>query len=161
MATTEEKMELLNTLHIKQIMGAYFAMVIAFYAPIAGLAIAICLAIALDTILGIWKNVKKNGWKEFSSRKLSQVVSKSILYLISIYLLFPIDHYIVNDIIKNLVLANVDYLATKLLALSIVFIEIKSIDENLKEMGVNVWANIKKIVHRAKEIKDDVKDITE
>ena len=127
----------------------------AFFAPIQGIVIAIIFAIILDTILGIRKSVKKNGWKSFSSRKLSGIISKGALYLLVVYLTFPVDFYILNDIIQNIFLLNVNYLTTKLVALSVILIEVKSIEENLKEMGIDVMANLKKLFTRAKETKKE------
>jgi len=127
----------------------------AFFVPIQGIVIAIIVAILLDTILGIRKSVKKSGWKSFSSRKLSGIISKGALYLMVVYLTFPIDFYILNDIIQNLFMLNVNYLVTKLVALSVILIEVKSIDENLKEMGIDVFKNLKELFTRAKEAKKE------
>jgi phage-related holin len=129
--------------------------VVAFFAPIQGLAIAIILAILLDTILGIRKSVKKSGWESFSSRKLSAILSKGLLYLVVVYLTFPIDLYILNDIVQQVFLININYLVTKLVALSVILIEVKSIDENLKEMGIDVYKNLKLLFTRAKETKKE------
>ena len=127
----------------------------AFFVPIQGIVIAIRVAILLYTILGIRKSVKKSGWKSFSSRKLSGIISKGALYLMVVYLTFPIDFYILNDIIQNLFMLNVNYLVTKLVALSVITIEIKSVDENLKEMGIDVFKNLKQVFTRAKEAKKE------
>jgi hypothetical protein len=127
----------------------------AFFVPIQGIVIAIILAIILDTILGVRKSVKKSGWKSFSSRKLSGIISKGALYLMVVYLTFPIDFYILNDIIQNIFMLNVNYLVTKLVALSVITIEIKSVDENLKEMGIDVFKNLKELFTRAKEAKKE------
>lgn len=146
-------------IEMKEFLITYITLLVAFYSPIAGLAISILLVIGLDTILGIWKCVKNNGWSSFSSRKFSGIVSKTVLYLLSVYLLFPIDYYILNDIVSSLFLVNVKFLATKILVLSLIFIEIKSIDENLKEMNIDIWSNIKKILARAKEVKNEVDEL--
>jgi ABC-type sugar transport system permease subunit len=127
----------------------------AFFAPIQGVIIAIILTILLDTILGITKSVKKSGWKSFSSRKLSSIASKSLLYLVVIYLFFPIDYFILDSIIKNIFIIDVNYLTTKLISLSIILIEIKSIDENLREMNINIMKNFKELFRRAKETKKE------
>ena len=127
----------------------------AFFVPIHGIVIAIILAIILDTILGVRKSVKKHGWQSFSSRKLSSVISKGALYLLVVYLVFPVDFYILNDIIQQIFLLNINYLTTKLVALSVILIEVKSIDENLKEMGIDIFKNLKELFTRAKEAKKE------
>jgi phage-related holin len=128
---------------------------VAFFAPVQGIIVAIIVTILLDTILGIRKSVKKDGWQSFSSRKLSAVISKGLLYLVVVYLTFPIDFYILNDIVQQLFAININYLTTKLVALSVIMIEVKSIDENLKEMGIDVFKNLKQLFTRAKETKKE------
>jgi len=133
-----------------------FVAIIAFFTPIHGLAIAILIAILLDTILGIKKSVKRYGWGSFSSKKLSAILSKGLLYLVVVYLTFPVDFYILNDIVQQIFSININYLVTKLVALSVILIEVKSIDENLKDMGIDVYKNLKELFTRAKELKNDL-----
>lgn len=132
-----------------------------FFLPIKGLAIAVGLAILVDTIFGIWRTVKINGWKSFTSRKLSRLVSKSLLYLSVLYLIFPIDFYLINEIVKHFAGINVDYLATKAVALTLVYIELKSMKESFNDIfGINVWNELKELLSRTKEIKSEIEDMT-
>ena len=55
------------------------------------------LAILCDTFTGIYKSVKLDGWKSIRSRKLSNIISKMVLYEISIIVLFPIDKFLLNE----------------------------------------------------------------
>ena len=131
---------------------------IVFFAPVLGLAIAISVLVLLDTVLGIGSAYKQK--QKITSRKLSQLISKMFLYLGVLYLIFPVDYYLLNEIFKMLI-PSVTYFATKLVALSLATIEIKSCAENLKSgWKIDIFQTIKGLVDRAKEVKNDVDEIT-
>lgn len=127
--------------------------ILAFLTPIFGILITVGLAILADTIMGIWK-AKKLGEK-ITSRKLSQIISKMFLYNATVVLFFLIDFYILNGII--LAFFSVPLLLTKIVALTLVSIEIYSIDENWKAVkGDGLWYHFKRLTSRAKDIKDEI-----
>jgi len=73
-------------------------------------------------------------------------------------LFYLIDYYILNDII--LTFFSVNLLTTKILALVLVSIEVISINENFKLVkGIDLWASLKNLFARAKEVTQDFKDI--
>jgi hypothetical protein len=126
---------------------------IAFFTPIAGLAAGIGLLVLLDTILGIWSAIKKG--EKITSRKMSALISKSMLYLGVLYLIFPIDHYLLNELTKQFV--SVDYLVIKLVAITIASIELKSINENIfKITKIDFWVKFKELLKRAAEVKNEI-----
>ena len=67
---------------------------IAFVAPITGILITVIVCIFADTILGVWKAKKLK--ERITSRKLSQLISKMLLYEATIVLIFLIDKFILN-----------------------------------------------------------------
>lgn len=141
-----------------KILGYLLLSVLVFFAPIQGVVLSVGVAIGLDTFFGIWKSVKISGWKSFSSRKLSVVISKSLLYQICILTLFVIDKFILHDI--AILYFQVEFIFTKILALVLIFIEGVSIKENFEvATGKDVWGILKKVLARAKEIKEDIDEI--
>ena len=87
-------------------------------------------------------------------------MSKMLLYEATVLLFFMIDTFILNDIVKGLF--SVDLLTTKILGLTLVSIEVVSINENYKKvMNVDLWASLKQLFSRAKEIKGDISKINE
>ena len=135
---------------------ALISALIAFFAPVGGMLLAVGFSILLDTITGIWKSRKQG--KAITSRGLSQVISKMLLYQITIILFFLIDWYILNSILKSIF--NQYLLLTKVLSLVLISIEVISINENYKAVkGIDLWASLKKLISRAKELKNDSDEI--
>lgn len=134
------------------------ASILLLFAPIHGLLIAVASAIMLDTITGIFKSIKLNGFKSVRSRKLSNIVSKMLLYEICILFLFLMDKYLLNEFVEHAF--GFKFMFTKICAILLMFIELVSIKENLEEsFKIDFWAMLKKILNRAKEIKTDINDI--
>ena len=132
---------------------------ILLFVPIYGILIAVGTAIILDTFTGVFKSIKLNGWKSIRSKRLSHIVSKMLLYEICVLLLFVIDRFILNEfIIKWL---SIEYMFTKICAILLIFIELVSIKENIEEAyNIKIWDMLKKAFLRAKEVKDNVDDLT-
>lgn len=129
---------------------------LAFLMPIKGIIIAVGLAILADTITGIIKARKTK--EEITSRKLSNIVSKMVLYQSAVILFFIIEKFILADILMMFI--NIEFLATKLVALTLISIELKSVNENVKATtGLSLWERFKTMLNRVKEVKQEVKDL--
>jgi hypothetical protein len=131
---------------------------ILFFAPIQGLLIAVGVGIILDTFTGIFKSIKLNGWVSIRSRKLSNVISKMLLYQICIILLFAIDKFLLNEFVTQHF--TIQFMFTKLVAILLIFIELVSIKENIEEaLKIDIWKLLKNTLKRAKEIKTDINEL--
>jgi len=131
-------------------------MVSAFFMPISGLMFLIGFAILVDTITGVWKARKLK--QPISSRKLSAVISKMLLYEITVILFYLIDYFILNDIV--LTFFSVPLMLTKILSLILVSVEVVSINENYKAVkGLDLWQAMKNLFSRVKEIKKETDEI--
>lgn len=143
-------------MNIKASFFAIFGILLAFFAPIAGLVLTVGLLIFSDTILGMYRAHKLG--EPITSRKMSRLVSKLVLYEASILLVFCVDHFLLGELVK--VLTSVPNFVTKLAAIGLAGIELKSINESLQLLGINVWASIKSMLARTKEIKGAIEDVT-
>jgi hypothetical protein len=124
--------------------------------PISGLLFLVGFVIILDTITGIWKSYKNN--IKITSRGLSAIISKMLLYEITVVLFYMIDTFILNNIILKFF--SVPLLLTKVLALILISIELMSINENVIAVkGLNIWQAMKNLFSRAKDIKKEVDEI--
>lgn len=132
--------------------------ILLFFAPVSGILITVAAFIILDTISGIWKSrVKK---VPITSRGLSGIISKMLLYQAAILATYLLDFYIAGDILEGIF--GIPGLLVKAAAMLLIFIEAQSINENYKiAKGVDLWGEFKKLLSRAKEITGTVKDITE
>ena len=132
---------------------------VLLFVPIYGLLIAVGTAIALDTFTGIFKSVKLKGWCSIKSRVLSNIISKMALYEICILLLFVIDKFVLNEFISKWF--GFQFMFTKICAILLIFIELVSIKENVEEtFNVDIWKLLKRAFLRAKEVKNNINDIT-
>ena len=147
---------LLLTTKLKLYSMQLFAIVSSFFLPISGILILIGVSVIVDTITGVWKS-KKLG-TPITSRKLSAVISKILLYEVTVMLFYLIDYFIINDIV--LTFFSVELMITKILALVLVSIELISLNENIKAVkGIDLWTSLKNLFARAKEVTQDFKDI--
>ena len=132
---------------------------ILLFVPIYGILTAVAAAIILDTFTGIFKSIKLNGWCSIRSKRLSHIVSKMLLYEICVLLLFVIDKYILNEFIFKWL--SIDFMFTKICAILLIFIELVSIKENIEAAyNIKIWNLLKKAFLRAKEVKNNVDDLT-
>jgi hypothetical protein len=128
----------------------------AFLMPISGLLFLVGFVIVLDTITGVWKSVKNK--VKITSRGLSAIISKMLLYEVTVIMFYMIDQFILNNIILQFF--SVELLLTKVLALILVSIEVMSINENYKAVkGLDLWQAMKNLFARAKDIKKDLDEI--
>ena len=129
-----------------------------FFAPIQQLVMVVGLAILCDTFTGIYKSVKLDGWKSIRSRKLSNIISKMVLYEIAIIVLFPIDKFLLNELLLNIV--SVQFFSTKVACVLLILVELTSIKENIEEaLKIDIWKTLKNFIKRAKEVSNNVDDI--
>ena len=134
------------------------AALLLFFAPIQQLVMAVGLAIMLDTFTGIYKSVKLGGWRSIRSRKLSNIISKMVLYEVSIIVLYPIDKFLLNELFLNIL--SVQFFSTKVACVLLILVELTSIKENIEAaLKINIWQVLKKAINRAKELKGDIEEI--
>lgn len=136
--------------------NAFIVSIITFFSPIYGLLLAVGTMILMDTILGITKAIKLEGWESVTSRKASVIISKFLLYQLTVITFFIIDYNLINEFTK--LNYGTEYLLTKFITLSLCFVEAKSIDENIKAIfGFSIWTNLKEVLTRTQEIKKTLK----
>jgi len=126
-------------------------------APIKPLIYIAILAIILDTGFGIWRSVKKNGWGSFKSRRLSNTISKALLYTLAITFVFFVEKYVAADLVAHFI--SIELIITKAVALFCVFTEVISINESYESVtGKNILKSLKDFVTRAKQEADKFKN---
>ena len=128
----------------------------AVLAPVKPMVLMAVATIILDMGFGIWRSVKKNGWASIRSRRLSNTISKSLLYSGAIVFIFLLEKFVLSDLLAYFI--SVDLLLTKAFTAFCVFTEIKSINENYFSVtGINVWEKFMQFVKRSKEQVEELK----
>jgi hypothetical protein len=129
---------------------------IVFFAPIKGIIFLVALATIIDTAFGIWK-AKKLKEKINSKTFRHGFVPKLISYVVGIMLVYTSDFFIINYLTKEVV--SVDYIATKLIALTLISIEVKSMDESFEKVkGYSFIKEIVKMIVKAKNVKKHLQE---
>lgn len=132
------------------------AVLIVFFAPITGMIILVALSTLIDTGFGVWKVQKLD--EKISSKKFRfGLVPKLISYVIAVMLVYASDYFILNDLTK--ILVSVEFLSTKVIALMLISIEVKSMDESFE--AVKGWSFLKRftgLIMKAKNIKKEIEE---
>jgi hypothetical protein len=125
-------------------------------APVKPMVLMAVATIILDMGFGIWRSVKKNGLASIRSRRLSNTISKSLLYSGAIVFIFLLEKFVLADLLDYFI--SVDLLLTKAFTAFCVFTEMKSINENYHSVtGINVWEKFMQFVKRSKEQVEELK----
>lgn len=134
----------------------FLAVVFAFLLPIRGLILAVGLCIVVDTFMGIAKAYRIHD--RITSRKLSKIISKFLLYEFAIIFFFVIDFFLLGEFIALFV--GVQFLLTKVMATVLCFIELVSIDENFKIInGYSLWDKFKMMLSRGQDLKEELEEL--
>jgi hypothetical protein len=118
----------------------WFLAGLAVFLPIKELMLTIGFLVGADMVVGIWKALKLK--QRIRSRRMSDTITKLLLYQIAIMSGFLIETFIISELIP----------ITKLVATVIAVIEFKSIIESIESVtGKDLWSKIKAIVGRKSE----------
>ena len=113
---------------------------LAVFLPIKELMLTIGFLVAADMVVGIWKALKLK--QRIRSRRMSDTITKLLLYQIAIMSGFLIESFIIAELIP----------ITKLVATVIAVIEFKSIIESIESVtGKDLWSKLKTIIGRKSE----------
>jgi sensor histidine kinase YesM len=123
---------------------------ILFFAPIKGIILMVALATIIDTCFGVWK---AKSLKEPITSKLFRngLVPKLVSYISVVMLVYASDVFIINGLTMSVV--SVQFISTKVIALVLLSIEVKSMDES--------WVSVKKysFIDKIKSIIVKLKDV--
>lgn len=106
---------------IKNWLFATSAYLFTIFAPIAKLMLAIGILVIADFITGVLA-AKKRG-EPITSKKMRPTIMKGLGYMIAIIVGFVMQHFFIKD-----------FEVAKIVAGLIAFIELKSLDENFKDI---------------------------
>jgi len=113
---------------------------LAVFLPIKELMLTIGFLVGADLVVGVWKAIKTG--QRIRSRRMSDTITKLLLYQLAIMSGFLIETFIISELIP----------ITKLIATVIAIIEFKSIIESIEAVtGKDLWSKIKTIIGRKSE----------
>lgn len=119
-----------------------------FFTPIYWMIFLVGFTTLIDTGFGIWKSKKL---KQRVTSKLCRkgLVPKATSYIALVLLAFTADFHIVNEFTK--IFVNIQFVSTKLLAMVLIVIEFRSMDESFKL--VKGYSFLDKLINNVKKIK--------
>ncbi|QDP51072.1 MAG: hypothetical protein Unbinned3907contig1000_15 [Prokaryotic dsDNA virus sp.] len=135
--------------------SVFMKTILVFFSPIKPIILLVGLSTILDTIAGIWRAKKLK--EKVSSRKARKgLVPKLVSYIVAVLLVYTTDFFIINELVSNFI--SIDYLATKLIALALISVEVKSIDESFKAVkGCSFLEKITSIILKARDIRKNLR----
>jgi hypothetical protein len=117
----------------------------SIFLPIKELMLTVGFLVGADMVVGIWKALKTG--QKIRSRRMSDTVTKMLLYQLAIVSGFLIEKYIITDILP----------IAKLIGSVIAIIEFKSIVESIESVtGQNLWTKIKEVIGRKSDDIDNL-----
>jgi len=127
---------------------------VLFFAPIKGIILMVALSTIIDTCFGVWK-AKKLGEPITSKMFRNGLVPKLLSYIAVVMLVFSSDVFIINGLTLSVV--SVEFISTKVIALVLLSVEVKSMDESwIKVKGYSFIDKIKAIILKLKDVKKEL-----
>ena len=125
-----------------------------FFSPISGIIMLVALSTMLDTAVGLWKAKKLK--EKITSKKIRfGLVPKLVSYVGAIMLVYMSDYFIISELLKTVI--SIDFFATKVVALALLSVEVKSIDESFKAVkGCSFLEKITALILKMKDIKKHI-----
>ena len=135
--------------------SVFMKTILVFFSPIKPIILLVGLSTVLDTIAGIWRAKKLK--EKVSSRKARKgLIPKLVSYIVAVLLVYTTDFFIINELVSNFI--SIDYLSTKLIALALISVEVKSIDESFKAVkGCSFLQKITDIILKARDIRKNLR----
>lgn len=123
---------------------------LAIFTPIVPFVLLAFAAIILDLYFGIWKTVRLFGYKAIRSRRLSDTITKTLLYVGGIVMIFLAEKFVLKGVSEQY--TNIEFILTKAFTLFCLTTEGKSINESYYAVtGKNLWASFVVFVQRARQ----------
>ena len=141
---------------MKEYVIAFIVSILSFFIPVVPLLLLVGLFICLDTILGIWA-CKRQGEK-ITSHKLSAMIPKMFLYQGAVMTGYLVDVFLLGEFIG--LVFDIPLLFTKLIAMTLIFIEGVSLDENWQKIkGKTFIQSFKEMVFQVTSLKKDIQKL--
>ena len=134
--------------------ATFLKVLMVFFSPIKGIIMLVALSTIIDTAVGIWK-ARKLKEKITSKKARFGFVPKLISYVGAIMLVYMSDYFIISELIGSVI--SIDFFATKVIALALISVEVKSIDESFKAVkGCSFLEKITGLILKMKDIKKHI-----
>jgi hypothetical protein len=129
---------------------------LTIFTPIVPFVLLAFAAIILDLYFGLWKTIRLFGWRAVRSRRLSDTITKTLLYVGGIVMIFLAEIYILKGLTEQYM--NIKFLLTKAFTLFCLTTEAKSINESYHAVtGKNLWNSFVTFVQRSRQEEDKIK----
>jgi hypothetical protein len=146
-------------LQIQSVLLPAFLAFCTFISPITGVLFTVGIFIAADAIFARYRcYMLKVKW---TSRKFrTGLIPKVITYNLFVFSFFTLDKFVMNDFI--LLFTDIPFVLTKILAMVLIYIEIKSIDESFEAIkGKSLFKYLIEMIIHAKKLNKQMSDINE
>jgi len=131
----------------------------AFISPIAGVLTAVGVFISADMIFARYRcYVQKIKWTSRKAR--AGLLPKVITYNCFVLSFFVMDKFVINDFMS--LFSQIPFALTKILAMVLIWIELKSIDESFEAIkGKSLFTYLIDLLKSVKKINKQISNINE
>jgi len=155
--TSQQNQFLIFLISLKEHMYVFLSAVLSFFAPAGMIMLAVIAFIMFDTIFG-WYKHKKTPEGAMSKPLRMGFTSKSLVYMSLILVFYLVDYAMINDML--LTVLPFSFMTTKVIALTLIYFELISINENFKAIkGVSLGEAFMKMTRSIKKVKGTYNDI--
>lgn len=118
----------------------------AFLAPLQATMLAVGFLLVVDFITGVWASIKVHGWRSINSARMSDSVTKIIIYNLAILVSYTTEKYLVTAI--PLTQIAVGFIAV---------VEIMSVYENVRKVtGLDLRLALKSWMNKNRDSVTDI-----
>lgn len=142
---------------MKEHIYIFLSAMASFLAPAGMIMLAVGAFILFDTVFG-WYKHKLTPEGATSKGLRMGFTSKSLVYLSLILIFYLVDYAMINEMLLTVI--PFSFIATKVVAMMLIYFELISINENFKAIkGVSLGEAFMNMIKSIKKVKESYKDI--
>lgn len=140
----------------KEILLNLFGLILAYFSPVMGIFLMLVFAALADHFMGVWKAVKKKEKVSFLWGLLTSF-TKALQFLLIVAVVFMVEKYVLNDLVKYFLKIEAQYLGVKLTGLALALLELKSMNRSYKEVkGVGLFSALFEGTGKARKLVNEI-----
>lgn len=140
----------------KEILLNILGLILAYFSPVTGIFLMLIFAALTDHFVGVWKAVKKKEKVSFLWGVLTSF-TKAFQYSLIVAVVFMVEKYALNDLIKQFLKIEAQFLGVKLTGLALALLELRSINKHFKEVkGFGLFSAIFEGTGKARKLVNEI-----
>jgi hypothetical protein len=140
----------------KELIINLFGLILAYFSPVMGIFLMLIFAALADHFMGVWRAVKKKEKVSFLWGLLTSF-TKALQYFLIVAVVFMVEKYVLNDLVKQFLEIKAQFLGVKLTGLALALLELKSINKSYKDVkGVGLFSALFEGTGKARKLVNEI-----